>query len=77
MFADSTMYSMYSQMSPFSFIPPLQDQQTGGVIMKITQEIVYITAIALVFSRWFRVQRAQDEKELLEWKKSQLATDKQ
>jgi len=44
--------------------------------MKITQEIVYITAIALVFSRWFRVQREQDEKELLEWKKNQLATDK-
>ncbi|WP_051271688.1 cytochrome c oxidase assembly protein [Shimazuella kribbensis] len=76
MFGDATIYSMYSQVSPFSFMTPLQDQQTGGVIMKITQEVVYITAIALVFSRWFREQRAQDEKELLEWKKSQLATDK-
>lgn len=76
MFAESTIYSMYSQVSPFSMMAPLQDQQTGGVIMKITQEVVYITAIALVFSRWFRLQRAQDEKELLEWKKSQLVTDK-
>jgi putative membrane protein len=76
MFADATIYPMYSQVSPFSIMTPLQDQQTGGVIMKITQEIVYITAIALVFSRWFRIQRAQDEKELMEWKKSQLATDK-
>lgn len=76
MFAHDTIYPMYSQVSPFSIMTPLQDQQTGGVIMKITQEIVYITAIALVFSRWFRIQRAQDEKELLEWKKSQLATDK-
>ncbi|MCH5585592.1 cytochrome c oxidase assembly protein [Shimazuella sp. AN120528] len=76
MFADATIYPMYSQVSAFSIMTPLQDQQTGGVIMKITQEVVYITAIALVFSRWFRIQRAQDEKELAEWKKSQLATDK-
>jgi putative membrane protein len=76
MFADATIYPMYSQVSTFSIMTPLQDQQTGGVIMKITQEVVYITAIALVFSRWFKIQREQDEKELLEWKKSQLATDK-
>lgn len=76
MFADTTLYAMYNDLSTFSIMSPLQDQQTGGVIMKITQEVVYITALALIFSRWFSQQRAQDEKELAEWKKSQLATDK-
>jgi putative membrane protein len=76
MFADTTLYAMYNDLSPFSIMSPLQDQQTGGVIMKITQEVVYITALALIFSRWFAQQREQDEKELSEWKKSQLATDK-
>ena len=77
MFSDEPIYAMYSKMSDLApIMSPLMDQQTGGVIMKITQEAVYITAIALVFVRWFRVQRAQDEKELLEWKNEQLATDK-
>lgn len=77
MFSDQPMYAMYSKMSDIApIMSPLLDQQTGGVIMKITQEAVYITAIALVFVRWFREQRAQDEKELLEWKEQRLATDK-
>jgi putative membrane protein len=77
MFSDLPLYAMYSKMSELApIMSPLIDQQTGGVIMKITQEAVYITAISLIFVRWFRVQRAQDEKELLEWKQQQLATDK-
>jgi putative membrane protein len=77
MFSHEPMYAMYNKMSELApIMSPLIDQQTGGVIMKITQEAVYITAIALVFVRWFREQRAQDEKELLEWKNQQLATEK-
>ncbi|KGP71465.1 cytochrome c oxidase assembly factor CtaG [Pontibacillus yanchengensis] len=37
----------------FSPMPILQDQQLGGVIMKITQEIVYGIFIAIIFFSWY------------------------
>lgn len=38
----------------FSPITVLHDQQLGGIIMKITQEIVYGTLLAVIFFSWFR-----------------------
>ncbi len=37
--------------SPFSI---LHDQQLGGIVMKITQEIVYGTLLAIIFFSWFK-----------------------
>ncbi|WP_407268113.1 cytochrome c oxidase assembly factor CtaG [Radiobacillus sp. PE A8.2] len=37
----------------FSPIPIVEDQQLGGVLMKITQEIVYGAILAKVFFEWF------------------------
>ncbi|WP_409343215.1 cytochrome c oxidase assembly protein [Paenibacillus sp. MBLB4367] len=42
-------------------LPPLDDQQLGGTIMKIIQEIVYGFALAYIFFRWFRMERSKDE----------------
>lgn len=39
------------------WMPVVQDQQTGGIIMKIVQEIVYGTIIGYVFFRWARRER--------------------
>ncbi|KIL47591.1 cytochrome c oxidase assembly factor CtaG [Jeotgalibacillus campisalis] len=47
----------------FSNMPPLDDQQTGGVVMKIIQEIVYGVVLAQVFFDWYR--REKDEGDLL------------
>lgn len=45
------------------WIPVLQDQQTGGIIMKIVQEIVYGTIIGYVFFNWARKERKKDEEQ--------------
>jgi putative membrane protein len=48
----------------FNILPLLEDQQLGGVIMKIIQEIVYGTILAYVFFQWARRERQNDELEL-------------
>lgn len=46
----------------FNSMSLLHDQQLGGVIMKIIQEIVYGYVLALVFFEWYRKEQS-DEKE--------------
>ncbi|MFC0524006.1 cytochrome c oxidase assembly factor CtaG [Pontibacillus salicampi] len=42
----------------FSPLPLVEDQQLGGVIMKITQEIVYGIFIAMIFFPWFNQEKS-------------------
>ena len=46
------------------WMPVVQDRQTGGIIMKIVQEIVYGTIIGYVFFRWARREREKDKEQL-------------
>ncbi|CAH1224547.1 hypothetical protein PAECIP111891_05690 [Paenibacillus allorhizoplanae] len=63
-FADSIIYDMYNNVTvPFAHLSPLDDQQLGGVIMKILQEIIYGATLAYIFFRWYRRER-KDEDEL-------------
>lgn len=48
------------------WMPLLHDQQTGGVIMKVIQEIVYGIIIGYVFFNWARKERKKDEEQLHE-----------
>ncbi|MBO9130296.1 cytochrome c oxidase assembly factor CtaG [Bacillus sp. 165] len=48
------------------WLPALEDQRTGGVIMKIIQEIVYGTLIGYVFFNWARREREKDKQQLNE-----------
>lgn len=41
----------------FSFLPPLYDQQTGGVIMKILQEFIYGAVLLKIIKEWFRKEQ--------------------
>jgi putative membrane protein len=41
---------------------PLEDQQLGGVLMKVIQEIVYGTAIGFIFISWVRNEKANSKK---------------
>jgi putative membrane protein len=43
---------------------PLNDQQLGGVIMKIIQEIVYGSALAFIFTQWLRKERSENDEDL-------------
>ncbi|SDN38527.1 putative membrane protein [Paenibacillus sp. yr247] len=61
-FADSVIYEMYANVTvPFVHLSPLDDQQLGGVIMKIIQEIVYGATLAYIFFRWYRRERKEDD----------------
>lgn len=48
----------------FNFMPALEDQRTAGIIMKIIQEIVYGTLLAVVFFEWAKNERKKDELDL-------------
>jgi len=66
-FAGVPLYENYRDVSEqFLFMSILHDQQLGGVIMKIVQEIVYGIALAYTFFRWYRRERKQEEQEDLE-----------
>lgn len=63
-FAGKPMYEMYKGVAmPIAGYSVVEDQQLGGTVMKIIQEITYGTALALTFFRWFRSERRKDELE--------------
>ncbi|EGL19875.1 MULTISPECIES: cytochrome c oxidase assembly protein [Paenibacillus] len=61
-FASEPIYAMYANVViPFNALPLLDDQQLGGVLMKVIQEIVYGSALAMIFFKWYRTERAQED----------------
>jgi putative membrane protein len=48
----------------FSSMSLLHDQQLGGVLMKVIQEIVYGIMLGYVFFEWYRKDQADSEQEL-------------
>lgn len=49
----------------FSSMSLLHDQQLGGVLMKVIQEIVYGTMLYRVFFQWYREEQKETELELI------------
>ncbi|MCD7033928.1 cytochrome c oxidase assembly factor CtaG [Metabacillus sp. GX 13764] len=47
----------------FNSLPVMDDQQLGGVAMKIIQEIIYGAVLASVFFNWAKEEREKDKKE--------------
>ena len=41
----------------FTSMPTIEDQQLGGVIMKIIQEVIYGVILAMVFFEWYRSEQ--------------------
>lgn len=48
-------------------VSPLEDQQIGGVLMKVTQEIVYGAALTYTFYRWARQEKLKEPQEPKAW----------
>lgn len=46
--------SMFNGPGEFGFMPPLDDQQFGGVMMKLMQEVMYGAILFYIFMNWFR-----------------------
>jgi putative membrane protein len=60
-FADSVLYTAYIGVPQlFSALTPLGDQQLGGVIMKIIQELVLGTALAYSFRQWYSREKSME-----------------
>lgn len=61
-FADTLLYDAYLDAPVvISWLHGLDDQQLGGVVMKIIQEIVYGTVLAYCFFKWYRMERRDEE----------------
>jgi putative membrane protein len=62
-FANKTLYTSYMGVPQlFAILPPLDDQQLGGVIMKGVQELTYITVIGIIFFQWARKEKIEEVK---------------
>jgi putative membrane protein len=60
-FADDLMYKTYAHAPQITeLLSPMDDQQLGGVIMKIMQEGVFVVLLALIFKRWYRRENAKE-----------------
>lgn len=60
------MISTFSGIGPemYNMLPTLEDQQLGGIVMKILQEIIYGSVLGYIFVQWMRQERIQDEKNI-------------
>lgn len=56
-FADHLLFASYTgEGGVFALLDPREDQQLGGVIMKMMQEIIYAGMLGYVFIKWIRSQ---------------------
>ncbi|WP_040949565.1 cytochrome c oxidase assembly protein [Gorillibacterium massiliense] len=63
-FSDTLLYKVYYDMPlVFDSLSHYNDQQLGGTIMKIMQEIVYGVVLAYVFFAWYRKEKMKDSEE--------------
>lgn len=45
----------------FTNIPSLTDQQLGGILMKVIQEIIYVAVLGRVFIKWYKDEQDNAE----------------
>lgn len=62
----AAILEMFSGPSSLQWMDPLEDQQTGGVVMKLIQEVVYGSILCFVFWQWYRRENPKDEDTSLE-----------
>jgi putative membrane protein len=73
-FAPELLYAMYQDVSFMtSFYSVHDDQQLGGVIMKVIQEIVYGAVLYTVFRKWYRTERKQHPDLLIDEPEEEIA----
>ncbi|MCT1403046.1 cytochrome c oxidase assembly protein [Paenibacillus sp. p3-SID867] len=60
-FAGNILYDLYVNAPQlFSFLSPIDDQQLGGIIMKMTQETAFVVTLAIISVRWYRKEKHDD-----------------
>ncbi|MEK4009688.1 cytochrome c oxidase assembly protein [Peribacillus sp. FSL M8-0224] len=59
-FSEGILYQTYLN-APRVGVSLLDDQQSGGIVMKILQEVIYGTALFCIFFQWTRDERKKTE----------------
>ncbi|CAM3818576.1 MULTISPECIES: cytochrome c oxidase assembly protein [Mesobacillus] len=65
-FSKELLYNSYLHSPSLFGVSSLDDQQAGGALMKIIQEIIYGTVIAFIFFAWAKDQRNDEIEDRLE-----------
>lgn len=52
---------MISGPEYFTDSPPRMDQQTGGIIMKVLQEVFFGVMLGMIFYKWYNDEKADEE----------------
>jgi len=61
-FSNFPIYKLYVDAPRvWSSISPLADQQIGGIVMKLSGSLIFITLIIVVFFRWFKNDSGQSK----------------
>ncbi len=60
-FSKVPFYTVYAHAPQlFAVLPYLEDQRTGGIIMKVFQELVYGSTIGYIFFKWAKKERENE-----------------
>ncbi|MFC4776300.1 cytochrome c oxidase assembly factor CtaG [Paenibacillus sp. GCM10023252] len=57
----SRLLESFSGPSFFNLLGAADDQQTGGIVMKLVQEFTYGCVLALIFKQWYRREHREDD----------------
>ncbi|MCD9020554.1 cytochrome c oxidase assembly factor CtaG [Cohnella silvisoli] len=60
------LLSKFEGPSFFNLMSPRDDQQLGGIVMKLVQEFVNAAALYAVFMQWYRRERAREDDDALD-----------
>ncbi|MBB3114540.1 putative membrane protein [Paenibacillus phyllosphaerae] len=60
----STLLSSFEGPAFFNLMGALEDQQTGGIVMKLVQEFMYGAILAYVFRQWYKREHGDTEDDL-------------
>lgn len=64
-FSNNVLYTTYINAPQLiSFLSIKDDQQLGGIVMKLIQEGVFITIIGILFLRWAKKERKKENVEI-------------
>lgn len=62
-FSKEILYDTYLEMPRLYGISLLDDQQSGGIVMKVMQEVIYAIALAIIFFQWTRSEKNKTREE--------------
>lgn len=62
----AVLLSQFEGPAFFNLMSPIDDQQLGGIVMKLVQEFINSAALYSVFMQWYRKERATEDDASLE-----------